>query len=74
MGFVIDVGSGECWAGIVAGVGVMGELGGYKVGDGEVLASVSILVGVIRDVVSSLGVRDRSVSDFGAWCGGVIRR
>ena len=29
---------------------------GYKVGDGGVLASVSVLVGIIRDVVSFLGV------------------
>ena len=54
--FVIGVGSGESWAGFVAGVRVMGKLEGYKVGGGGVLASVSVLVGVIRDVVSFLGV------------------
>ena len=56
-GIVAGVGSGESWAGLVAGVGVMGELGGYKVGDGEVLASVSVLVGVVTDVVSFLDGR-----------------
>ena len=35
---------------------VMGKLGGYKVGDGGALASVSVLVGVITGVVSFLGV------------------
>ena len=70
IGFVIGVGSGEVWggwAGFVAGVGVVGsvgfgqhpvwgESGRYKVGDRGVLISVSLLVVVIRDVVSFLGV------------------
>ena len=56
IGFVIGVGSGEGWAGFVACVGVMGESGGYKGGGGGVLTSVSVLVGVTRDVVSFLGV------------------
>ena len=51
-GFVIGVGSGESWAGLW----VMGKLGGYKVGDGGVLAPVSVLVGVITGVLSFLGV------------------
>ena len=55
------------WAGFVASVGVggsvgfglhlvWGESGRYKVGGRGVLTSVSVLVGVIRDVVSFLGV------------------
>ena len=83
IGFVIGVGSGEVWAGwagFVAGVGVVGEVGfglhlvwgesgWYKVGGRGVLTSVSVLVGVIRDVVSFLGVwgnvGGRSVGDLG---------
>ena len=68
IGFVIGVGSGEGWAGFVAGVGVMGESGGYKGGGGGVLTSVSVLVGVIRGVVSLLGVW----GDVGGWSVGAL--
>ena len=83
MGFVIGVGFGDGWAGFVAGVGVMGgvwfglhlvwgesgESGEYKVGGRGMFTSTSPVVGVIRGVVSFLGVwkgvGGRSVGDLG---------
>ena len=81
MGFVIGVGFGDGWAGFVAGVGVMGGVwfrlhlvwgesgGGYRVGGRGMFTSMSLLVGVIRGVVSFLGVwkgvGGRSVGDLG---------
>ena len=64
---MIGMGSGEGWAGYVVGVGVMGKVGfglllvwsepGRCKGGGRgVFISVSVMVGVIRDVVSFLGV------------------
>ena len=66
-GVVMGVGFGDGWTGFVAGVGVMGgvwfglhlvwgESGGYKVGGRGMFTSMSLLVGVIRGVVSFLGV------------------
>ena len=62
VGVLTGVGSGEGWAGHVAGVGVMGgvglglllvwgESGRYGGGRG-VCTSISVLVGVVRGVVS----------------------
>ena len=56
IGFVVGVGSREGGAGFIAGGGVMGESGECDICGGEMLTSVSGLVGVVGDVVSFFGV------------------
>ena len=56
IGFAVGVGSGEGGAGFIAGGVVMGESGECDVCGGEMLTSVSGLVGVVGDVVSFFGV------------------